>query len=344
MSFDIVSYILGTRKGGGGTVDIQNPAELQRLVAAGKAREILHIGDGIIIPWTDNSGNTPVTYQYPFVVAHIGDAYDENDVKHEDAVYLMAQYATPYDMIFDAAESTDVDLGTEPNALEGWYYWGVTGSTYTELQLETGDPIPTTYDSVKKCAINNVSVLRYGYNRWKDSAYRQWLNSGNAKNTNWWVAQHTGDIAPSATYTNRPGWLNGFGADWISVFKKVRVQTACNTVTDGGVTDTTYDTFFLPSLEQMYGAPQAAGVEGEYWEYWKNVTGLDAPTNGSSSDTNDARKIKSVSAPTGSAVTVRLRSATRGYSYSVWYVSPGGSLGGTTAYGAYRALPACVIY
>ena len=342
---DMFSYILGMKKGGGGgVINIQNPSELQQLIAAGKARDILSIGDSILIPWTDNSGSTPITYQYPFVVAHIGDCYDENDAKHENAVYLMAQYATPYDMQFDAAEATDVDLETETVAVEGWYYWGITGTTYTALNLSTGDTIPTTYDSVTKCGINNVDVLKYGYNRWKDSAYRQWLNSDAAKNANWWTSQHFGDVSPTATYTDKPGWLNGFNSDWSAVFKKVKVQTACNTVTDGGVTDTTYDKFFLPSLEQMYGSPQVADVEGEYWEYWKNVTGLDSPTNGDSSHTNDARKIRSVNSMGGSAAYCRMRSATRGYAYSVWLVSSGGYFSFSTAVTAYRALPACVIF
>jgi len=305
----------------------------------------MEIGDVIFIPWTDNGGNTPVEYQYPFVVVYIGDAYDENDVKHENALWLMAMYGTPREIIFDAAESTPVDLSEEPNALEGWYYWGVDGSTYTELHLNAGDPIPTTYASVAKCGINNVSVLRYGYNRWRDSAYRQWLNSDAGKNEGWWTEQHMGDCPPAAAQLNLPGWLNGFTEDWRAIFKPVKVETACNTVTDGGVTDTTYDTFFLPSIEQMYGAPQAPGVEGEYWPYWKEETGLDAPTNGSGSNTNDARKIPSIANPTGSAVNCRLRSARRGNSTDVWYVATAGYLygyGGASS--SYRALPACVIY
>ena len=115
-------------------------------------------------------------------------------------------------------------------------------------------------------------------------------------------------------------------------------------VTDGGVTDITYDRFFLPSLEQMYGNPQAAGVEGDYWEYWKEETGLDAPSNGSS-DTNEARKIPSVvNYPRGSAVDCRLRSAGRGNGYSVWHVDAGGYLSSYSANAARRSLPACVIY
>ena len=212
------------------------------------------------------------------------------------------------------------------------------------MNLSAGAAIPTTYDSVYKTGVNSKDVISYGYNRWSQSAYRQWLNSDAAKNEGWWTSQHLGDVAPVATMTNRPGWLYGFTSEWKAIFKKVKVQTATNTVTDGGVTDTTYDKFFLPSLEQMYGSPQAAGVEGDYWEYWKNETGLSSPSNGSSSDPNDARKIPSVAAPTGAAVYVRLRSAFRGYSHYVWNVTTGGYLYYYYAYGSYRCQPACVIY
>ena len=328
-----------------GMITIQDPAALQRLAASGQAGKFLEVGNVIYIPWTNYTPSTPVQIQFPFVVVNIADCYDENGVKHENAVWLQALYAEPEEIPFDVAEDTTVDLTTEPNALEGWYYWGKTGDNYTKITVDVGDALPTTYDSVHKCGINDLNVLRYGYNRWKDSAYRQWLNSDAAKNANWWTAQHTGDIAPTTTYTNKPGWLYGFSKEWLKIIKPVKVQTSCNTVTDGGVTDITYDKFFLPSLEEVYGNPQIADVEGPFWPYWKEETGLESPSNGSSSDTNDARKIPQVQqAPNGSAVYCRLRSAYRGHSYYVWAVSSAGYLSNYGAAYAYRAFPACVIY
>ena len=325
---------------------IKGPAELQALVAAGKAREFFDIGDIITIPWTDYTPGTPVTYQMPFVVAHIGDVYDEDGQLHQDALYLMSMYGVTQDMVFDEKEDTTVNLSSEPNALEGWYYWGLDGTDqYTALNLSAGDAIPTTHASVHKCAINNLSVLRYGYNRWSQSAIRQWLNSEAAKNVNWWTPQHFGDVSPTTTYTNKPGWLYGFTPEWLEIFKPVKVDTATNTVTDEGVTDTTYDRFFLPSVEQMYGAPQAAGVEGDYWEYWKEETGLEAPSNGSSTDTNDARKIPPVNNFRANPVSCRLRSALRSHSNYAWNVHTGGYLNSfSPASSAYRCQPACVIF
>ena len=290
--------------------DIDSPAALQALCASGQIGKWLHIGDVIFIPWTDTTGNTPVEYSFPFVVTYIGDVYDAHGEKHENGLWLMAMYAEPQEIPFDASEDTVVDLSTEPNALEGWYYWGLTGSDYTELKLSPGDAIPTSYGSIHKCAVNNLSALRYGYNRWSMSAYRQWLNSDAEKGAGWWTPQHMGDVAPGTTHLNKPGWLAGFTAEWRAIFKPVRVETACTTVTDGGVTDT---------------------------------TGLPEPSNGSSSAPNDARKIPSIANPTGAAVYVRLRSACRGYLY-VWYVTTGGYLNYSNANTAYRAQPACVIY
>lgn len=112
---------------------------------------------------------------------------------------------------------------------------------------------------------------------------------------------------------------------------------ARNTVTDGGGIDVMYDKFFLPSIEEMYGAPQLAGAEGEYFEYWKQKTGLDAPTNSA----NNGRIITGLE--NGTAQNCRLRSAYRGGVGAAWFVNTAGYLGYYGAYSAYRCAPACVI-
>lgn len=331
-------------------INKQDPETLQRIASSGKASQYYSIGDYINIPWTDNAESIPITYQFPFVVVDIADAYDENDVKHENAIWLMARYAEPYDIPFDVPERIEVDLSTEPNALADWYYWGATntsngGSSYTKLDLSVGDTIPTTYDSIYRCGINNSNVLMYGYNKWKDSAYRQWLNSDAAKNVGWWTPQHTGDVAPDASYTNKPGWLNGFTEEWKAIFKPIRVSTKGNGTTDYTVNYITFDKFFLPSVVEMYGVePNIGSTEGKYWPYWKNVTGFNSPSNGTSSNTNNARKIPTIASPTGSAVFCRLRTVGNSQSHTTWHVSNVGYLGGTVVSTPEYSLPACVIY
>ena len=333
---DRVDILEALEKGRGFT-----PEQLQVIAASGHANEYFDIGDIIYIDWTDYTPATPVTYHVPHVVTHFGEVEDENGVKHQNAMYLMWMYATPQTIQFDHPETI---IATETTFTEGYYYYIKNGSDWVMQDVTYGDPIPaepTYYHHVRS---GMAGRIRYGSNDWSQSAYRQWLNSTGGKGE-WWTAQHDSDVAPDQA-TTVPGFLTGYSSDWLAIFKPIKVQTALNTVCDGGVTVTTYDKFFLPSLEQMYGSPQAKGVEGEYWEYWKNELGLDAPTNGSSSNTNDARKIPSITAPSGAAVYVRLRSAYRSYTNGVWYVNAAGYLyyGGYGAYGAYRAQPACVIY
>lgn len=311
---------------------------VQADVRAGKAKQRYAVGDELIGIYTYNG----TEYECPWVVLDNDRECEWADGTKHPGLWLGMKYCTPEDVQFDAAENNIVDLTTETTAQEGWYYWGVNGTTYTALNLATGATIPTTYESVRKCSINNVDVLKNGYNRWSHSGQRQWLNSA-AGVGEWWTPQHPGDVAPSQLGTI-PGFMARLGSDFLSVVTPVKVKTACNTVTDGGVTDTTVDTFFLQSVEEVYGAPQVEEIEGPYFPYWKIITGLDAPTNGSGSDTNNARKIKRVNSPTGSAAGVRLRSAYRGNSYNAWLVNSGGSLGyGYSANGSCAALPACVI-
>ena len=311
---------------------------VQADVRAGKARQKYAIGDELISSYTYNG----TTYECPWVVLDNNRECEWSDGTKHAGLWLGMKYCTPEDVQFDAPESTTVDLTEEPNALDGWYYWGVTGTTYTKINVATGEALPTTYDSVKKCGINNIDVLKNGYNRWSHSGQRQWLNSNNTGIGEWWTAQHTGDIAPTQLASMK-GFKAGLPNDFLSVVTPVKVKTSCNTITDSGITDTTVDTFFLQSLEEVYGVPQIPDIEGPYFPYWKVETGLDEPTNGSSSSTNDARKIKRASAPTGSAANVRLRSAYRSHAYYAWIVSSSGYLNNHNASSAYAALPACVI-
>lgn len=191
--------------------------------------------------------------------------------------------------------------------------------------------------------VNNLQRAGYGYNRWAMSAMRQYLNSTDAKNV-WWTPKNPFDRAPQQL-ASLDGFLSGFDNEFLQAIGKIKVTTALNTVsdTDIGASEDTYDKFFLASLEQEYIVPQAAGVEGAYWPYWKDRLELDSPQAQGGAGTN-ANHIRYGYDAKSSAQLCRLRSANRGYAHLTWYVYTSGyanSAGG--APGATRGCPACVI-
>ena len=316
-----------------------SPAQLQAIVQTGRADSFFAPGDMISIPWTDNHGAAPVEYRYPFVVVHIGDAYDAENLKHEKALWLQALYATPFPMAFDAQEKYAVDLSQEPSALSGWYYLGKSGSTYTALNLSAGDPIPTGYDQVYKSQIS-TDVIRYGYNRWKDSCARQWLNSAAAKNAGWWTSQHAGDCAPTDGTENYPGFLNGFPAEWRAIFQPVRVSSV---VIGSDDPDVTLDTFFLPAVSQMYGGQSSAAVMGAPWDYWEEESSL----SGASNNADSARVVPALSDVSGGGVQIWLRNPKAAYLYLGYYLNSDGSITSGLTPDVLRTRyfqPCCVIY
>ena len=208
-----------------------------------------------------------------------------------------------------------------------------------------GTSLGTLSSSTKYAAsgMNNLQRAAYGYNRWSQSANRQFYNSSAAAGA-WWTPQNPFDRTPEQLATVR-GFMAGFDEAFLNIIKPVKVVTALNTVTDGdiGTTEETFDTFFLPSLEQEYIVPQLAGVEGDYWPYWKERLGLSTPQIWYADGTN-ARHIRYAYNAKTNAQGCRLRSASRGGAYGTWAVYTAGNAGyGGTSAGAGRGCPACVI-
>ena len=177
-----------------------------------------------------------------------------------------------------------------------------------------------------------------GYNRWKYSAVRQYLNS-TATAGNWWVQQHKWDVKPAYADTKN-GYLCGFDSELLNHIRITKIYTARNTVFNSGDTplggmDETYDRVFLASLEQMYLNLQISG-EGDYWEYYKRLLGRVSPAP---TVQTYARLIKY---DLGSQTTARarvVRSAGRGYAYGVWGVGASGGVSYYGANGGYRLAP-----
>lgn len=237
--------------------------------------------------------------------------------------------------------------GAPDQAKSNWriYTYSADGKTILETITPTFTASGTSLGTIKASArngnLNSMQETAYGWNRWKTSALRQYLNSAAAVGA-WWTAQDEWDIAPDQL-TTKAGYLSGWSEEFVNALKSVKVTTYPNTVQDdtgGNTPDITYDRVFLPSLEQMYCVPQKAG-EGEYHEYWKRRSGLTSPNAQYSTNPNMITyAVENHTSPQS----VRLRSASRGYAHSAWSVTSSGYVnGGYGASGAFRFAPLVVI-
>ena len=140
--------------------------------------------------------------------------------------------------------------------------------------------------------------------------------------------------------------MAGYSDDFIAAIKAVKVRTALNTVTDAaeGTYEDTYDKIFLPSLEQEFITPQASGIEGDAWEYWKKAVERSTPTPWYKTFAEGGHPITYAINAKTSAQTVRLRSGYRGNAHIAWCVNASGHVSnGYTATSRSRFAPACVI-
>lgn len=216
--------------------------------------------------------------------------------------------------------------------------------TLTIAEGSSGTDVGTLSSSTKygSSGGNNLQRSAYGYNRWSHSGMRQFLNSKSAVGA-WWTAKNPYDRPPQQLATLR-GFMAGFDEAFLNIIKPTKVTTALNTVSDSdiGTSESTYDTFFLSSLEEEYCVPQLANVEGSAWEYWRERLGTASPQGWYADNTNPNHIRYAYEAKT-SPQGCRLRSATRGHAYSTWYVITSGTVGFSSASTALRGCPACVI-
>lgn len=260
-----------------------------------------------------------------------------NNVKAGDIVCFKTTKVVP------AGGRVSGCYGAPDQAKANWRIY--THSADGKTQIETITPTFTKTDSATNLGtqhlnkregnLNSTQEMAYGWNRWKTSALRQYLNSEAAKGA-WWTAQDEWDVAPDQL-KDKAGFLSGCSADFLSALQIVKVTTFANTVNDGGGEDTTYDRVFIPSMEQMYCAPQIKG-EGTYLEYWKQRSGATAPLAQWGTYPNIITyAVENHTSPQ----IIRLRSASRGSASSTWCVYSSGSV--YSASYAYRFAPLVVI-
>lgn len=202
--------------------------------------------------------------------------------------------------------------GAPDKAPSNWkvYSYGKDGITLNETVNVTvgsgGTNLGTIQHDSRSGNLNSVQEMAYGWNRWKTSALRQYLNSSKPKGQ-WWTPQDQWDICPDQL-AGKDGFLRGMPEKMLNCLKKVKVVTYANTVNDEGAEDITYDYVTLPSLSQMFIKPQTSG-EGDVHTYWKRRSGRTTPCEW---HTNYPNTVEYSIANKTSPQCVHLRSADQG--------------------------------
>lgn len=321
---------------------VDNPdwASIKTAVAAGQ--QPYGIGSELAVKWKQYTATSTYTERtLHLVVMDYGTVEDSNG-NQKPGMYLQTKETLPDNTSFE--NETRVKA-TEQTAQAGVYYYGNTGSTYTALNLEVGDPVPyELYTNVYKSGIDFsksiASITQNGLGWWAGSWLRQWLNSESDAQGFGWTAHHISDVNNGSSRYG--GFLRGFDADFINALTPIKITTARNNVVWSQEIDTTYDRIFLPSKEQVYMVREtgvAAGAEGTAWEYYVSQSGLSSP-----SDSNMACRVKK-EVGTTTARYWWLRSAYRSYAGNEWnsITSGGAGNGGANSSNSMRVAPACVI-
>lgn len=207
------------------------------------------------------------------------------------------------------------------------YSYGKDGITLNETVNVTvgsgGTNLGTIQDDSRSGNLNSAQEMAYGWNRWKTSALRQWLNSSKPKGQ-WWTPQDQWDICPDQL-ASKDGFLCGMPEEMLNCLKKVKVVTYANTVNDEGAEDITYDYVTLPSLSQMFIKSQTSG-EGDAHTYWKRRSGRTTPCEWYKNYPNMVEySIDNKTSPQY----VRLRSAYKVIACYTWYVNTSGFVNAT---------------
>lgn len=291
--------------------------------------------------YADANGLAAGTYHIP-----IGSNYGSGWVAGKNIQFTLARAMVEGDQfVIDLAQNN----ATDPTAGRTWRVYHAGG---TEV-LETGTTSDGTdgtllgtigAESAQKPSglLNAISRAVYGYNRWSQSAKRQYYNSS-APAGEWWTLQNGWDRPPAQAATV-DGFLRNFSDDFLQTLKPVEVVTALNTV-EGLSTgrETTLDKIFLPSLQEMYINPQLSGAEGEDWDYYKTLS-AEAGLSGKFAQFGTYEVLKKYNlASSTSAVAVWLRSAYRGDATSPWYIGSSGSVYYNSVVYAFHGCPACII-
>lgn len=200
------------------------------------------------------------------------------------------------------------------------------GTDGTSLGTATGAGTPESN-------INSIYRARYGSGKWKESATRQFLNSGKAAGQVW--TPQTKYDRPPTWVSSTAGFLYGMDPDFVSVIGNVKKRTANNVVNEGGGYDDSIEKVFLLSRSEVYAGNENNINEGDPYDYFKDFS--DSATATADKDTNRVKY------GNGSAKYWWLRSPVVGHTHDVRVIYPSGELGSNYASSTRGVAPACCI-
>ena len=220
--------------------------------------------------------------------------------------------------------------------INGKAYYTVSGDTYTQLtagtDYENGDSIADwqTQHSDTIYTKNHADRVSSGCNSWMMSNVRQGLNG---RGSNLWTPQNEYDVQSSHSFYIT-GFLAGFTDGYLANIMPVRNKSARNTIAatsggGGGGSDITLDTFWLPSIKEIFNTNNNSIAEGYQFDYFKEVA------------TTNADRIQYDESLT--ARNVWTRSATVSSTRNVYSISTSGTAYNSSASNTSALLPAqCV--
>lgn len=304
--------------------------QIQQIVRAGKAAELLRIGDVITVP---NSLYGDVRFEI------IGmDAEKLVNPLLEHSITLLPVEALGCSSIpvvqFDAPE-TSTATGTFKSGTNYYRSDSSSPSGYRLLNEGTDYSVGASIsETVYANSIRDTTgyIVKHGCNIWAYSNVRQWLNSG--KTGAWWTASHVGDMKPSYADTV-DGFMSYFDDEFIDCLAKVKKHTVQNSVVPNLGVEDTEDYFFLLSTSEL----------------WGEEFNTDATTTQGTSDEGTIYEIYSQGASrikqrmdTGNNVAWTLRSANTTDTYQVHRAHTNGYVNTMSkAYLTFGFCPACVI-
>ena len=157
------------------------------------------------------------------------------------------------------------------NATTLQYYVSPYTAAPTEIAMAEG----SSYGSIAASLSvqNHKDRVRYGSNKYTESAVRQWLNAGGAAGS-FWTSKSDYDLAPTE-HATLAGFQNGLDADFLAAVGFTTRQTELNGITDGGGDENDSAKFFLPSRKEVYGTADNFTNKGIQFQYYVETADAD---------------------------------------------------------------------